>query len=141
MNNLQRYAPGLAGRLTPVFFGSAVNNFGVQLLLDAFLDIAPAPRPRAPDAPRSLVIPGSWPAARHPLHVFLRRHGRESREEAVRGRLPRLQRPHRLGEVHAEGREPLQHGVRPGAVGERQVRARSSRRRQDEARGALRQAG
>ena len=30
--------PVLAGRLTPVFFGSAVNNFGVQLLLDGFLE-------------------------------------------------------------------------------------------------------
>ncbi len=37
----------LAGELTPVFFGSAVNNFGVQLLLDAFLDLAPSPQPRA----------------------------------------------------------------------------------------------
>lgn len=37
----------LAGKLTPVFFGSAVNNFGVQLLLDAFLELAPTPRPRA----------------------------------------------------------------------------------------------
>jgi peptide chain release factor 3 len=36
----------LAGRLTPVFFGSAVHNFGVELLLDAFLDLAPAPLPR-----------------------------------------------------------------------------------------------
>jgi len=36
----------LAGKLTPVFFGSAVNNFGVQLLLDSFLDTAPSPRPR-----------------------------------------------------------------------------------------------
>jgi peptide chain release factor 3 len=36
----------LAGQLTPVFFGSAVNNFGVQLLLDAFLELAPSPRPR-----------------------------------------------------------------------------------------------
>jgi peptide chain release factor 3 len=34
------------GHLTPVLFGSAVNNFGVQLLLDAFLDFAPAPQPR-----------------------------------------------------------------------------------------------
>lgn len=33
----------LAGQLTPVFFGSAVNNFGVQLLLDAFLELAPSP--------------------------------------------------------------------------------------------------
>jgi peptide chain release factor 3 len=36
----------LAGTLTPVFFGSAVNNFGVQLLLDSFLTYSTAPRPR-----------------------------------------------------------------------------------------------
>ena len=36
----------LRGELTPVFFGSAVNNFGVQLLLDSFLELAPGPRPR-----------------------------------------------------------------------------------------------
>ncbi len=34
------------GTLTPVFFGSAANNFGVQLLLDNFLDLAPPPAPR-----------------------------------------------------------------------------------------------
>jgi len=37
----------LAGRQSPVFFGSAVNNFGVQPLLDFFVEHAPAPRPRA----------------------------------------------------------------------------------------------
>jgi peptide chain release factor 3 len=37
----------LAGRQTPVFFGSAVNNFGVQLLLDFFVEHAPSPQPRA----------------------------------------------------------------------------------------------
>ena len=37
------------GQLTPVFFGSAVNNFGVQLLLDGFLEHASAPRPRSVD--------------------------------------------------------------------------------------------
>jgi peptide chain release factor 3 len=36
----------LAGRTTPVFFGSAINNFGVQLLLDGFLKNAPAPKAR-----------------------------------------------------------------------------------------------
>jgi len=36
----------LAGRLTPVFFGSAANNFGVQLLLDRFLELSPPPIPR-----------------------------------------------------------------------------------------------
>lgn len=37
----------LAGRQTPVFFGSAVNNFGVQPLLDFFVEHAPSPLPRA----------------------------------------------------------------------------------------------
>jgi peptide chain release factor 3 len=35
-----------AGRQTPVFFGSAVNNFGVQELLDSFVEVAPGPQPR-----------------------------------------------------------------------------------------------
>jgi peptide chain release factor 3 len=35
----------LAGELAPVFFGSAVNNFGVRELLDCFIQIAPSPRP------------------------------------------------------------------------------------------------
>jgi len=35
-----------AGKLTPVFFGSAVNNFGVQSFLDSFLDHAPPPTSR-----------------------------------------------------------------------------------------------
>jgi peptide chain release factor 3 len=34
------------GELTPVFFGSAANNFGVQMLLDAFLTMAPPPGSR-----------------------------------------------------------------------------------------------
>ena len=37
----------LAGRQVPVFFGSAVNNFGVQPLLDFFVEHAPGPQPRA----------------------------------------------------------------------------------------------
>jgi peptide chain release factor 3 len=36
----------LSGKQTPVFFGSAVNNFGVQPLLDFFVEQAPSPRPR-----------------------------------------------------------------------------------------------
>lgn len=36
----------LAGELSPVFFGSAINNFGVRELLDCFVDIAPGPLPR-----------------------------------------------------------------------------------------------
>lgn len=36
----------LKGSQTPVFFGSAINNFGVREMLDAFVEIAPAPLPR-----------------------------------------------------------------------------------------------
>ncbi len=39
----------LQGRLQPVFFGSALNNFGVRELLDCFIDIAPSPRPKESD--------------------------------------------------------------------------------------------
>jgi peptide chain release factor 3 len=41
--NLDDY---LTGKTAPVFFGSAVNNFGVKEMLDTFVRIAPTPRPR-----------------------------------------------------------------------------------------------
>ena len=37
----------LKGNQTPVFFGSAINNFGVKEMLDAFVEMAPHPGPRA----------------------------------------------------------------------------------------------
>ena len=40
--NVQDY---LDAKVAPVFFGSALNNFGVQELLDCFVKIAPSPRP------------------------------------------------------------------------------------------------
>lgn len=46
----------LAGKLQPVFFGSALNNFGVRELLDCFVRIAPPPRPKESDT--RLVNPG-----------------------------------------------------------------------------------
>jgi len=49
----------LGGQVTPVFFGSAMNNFGVEPFLDRFVDLAPPPRARPtsagllePDEPR-----------------------------------------------------------------------------------------
>ncbi len=45
-----------AGLLAPVFFGSAVNNFGVKELLDTFIRIAPEPQPR--EAVERVVEPG-----------------------------------------------------------------------------------
>ncbi len=37
----------LNGQQTPLFFGSAINNFGVKEVLDALSELAPAPKPRA----------------------------------------------------------------------------------------------
>ena len=37
----------LKGSQTPVFFGSAINNFGVKEMLEAFVELAPPPGPRA----------------------------------------------------------------------------------------------
>ena len=45
----------LQGLQTPVFFGSAINNFGILELLDAFADYAPSPKPR--EAEQRLVAP------------------------------------------------------------------------------------
>ena len=36
----------LRGELTPVFFGSALTNFGLEPFIDRFLELAPPPRPR-----------------------------------------------------------------------------------------------
>ena len=45
----------LNGHLHPVFFGSALNNFGVRELLDCFIEIAPIPQPKESDT--RLVFP------------------------------------------------------------------------------------
>ena len=42
--NLDDY---LSGKMTPVYFGSAINNFGIRELLDDFAKYAPGPMPRA----------------------------------------------------------------------------------------------
>ena len=51
----------LAGEVSPVFFGSALTNFGVRLLLDAVVDLAPSPAPRYDknNAPRQVDAPFS----------------------------------------------------------------------------------
>jgi len=73
----------LAGRQTPMFFGSAVNNFGVQEVLDALVDLAPAPGPRVavqrevqPDEPKFTGVVFKIQANMDPAHrdriAFLR---------------------------------------------------------------------
>jgi len=49
----------LAGRQTPVFFGSGINNFGVQEILQALVDWAPPPQPR--DGGTRVVHPAEAP--------------------------------------------------------------------------------
>jgi peptide chain release factor 3 len=48
----------LRGSVTPVFFGSAVTNFGVQLFLDEFIEMAPAPTRRAGIDPAQAAFTG-----------------------------------------------------------------------------------
>ena len=102
----------LAGRLTPVFFGSAVNNFGVQLLLDSFLAHSTAPRsrsagatPLALDDPRFSGFVFKIQANMDPKHrdriAFLRIcSGRFTRDMAVThvqsGKKVRLSSSHKL---------------------------------------------
>ncbi len=65
----------LEGHQTPMFFGSAVNNFGVQEVLDALVDLAPAPGPRAaiqrivqPDEPKLTGVVFKIQANMDPAH-------------------------------------------------------------------------
>ena len=52
-----------AGKLTPVFFGSAMNNFGVQLLLDGFTQLGLPPQPRvASDGEHDVPVDPADPA-------------------------------------------------------------------------------
>jgi len=73
----------LAGRQTPVLFGSAINNFGVQEVLDALVDFAPPPAGRAaaersvaPDEPKVAGVVFKIQANMDPQHrdrvAFLR---------------------------------------------------------------------
>ncbi|WP_310387923.1 peptide chain release factor 3 [Roseateles sp.] len=73
----------LSGKLTPMFFGSAVNNFGVQEILDALVELAPPPAERAamqrvvqPDEPKFTGVVFKIQANMDPSHrdriAFLR---------------------------------------------------------------------
>jgi peptide chain release factor 3 len=50
----------LTGQLTPVFFGSAINNFGIAELLDAIADYAPSPLPRSAEQRQVLATEPSF---------------------------------------------------------------------------------
>jgi peptide chain release factor 3 len=116
------------GAVTPVFFGSALNNFGVEPFLRALLDLAPPPEPRASD--RGPIDPIDEPfsgfvfkiqANMDPLHrdrmAFIRVcSGRFEKDMQVfsprLGRSIRMTRPHR---VFARERETVAEAY-PGDV-------------------------
>ena len=65
----------LAGHQTPMFFGSAINNFGVQEVLDALVDLAPPPSSRVavqrvvqPDEPKFTGVVFKIQANMDPAH-------------------------------------------------------------------------
>jgi peptide chain release factor 3 len=122
------HAHFLAGEMMPVFFGSALNNFGIEPFLAALLALAPPPGPRHSD--RGLIDPINAPfsgfvfkiqANMDPLHrdcmAFLRIcSGRFTKDMSVYhprlGRAIRMTRPHR---VFARERETMTEAV-PGDV-------------------------
>jgi peptide chain release factor 3 len=119
----------LRGEQTPVFFGSAMNNFGVQLMLDTFLDRSAPPQPRqvdgrtiAPDAAFSGFI-FKIQANMDPRHrdriAFLRIcSGRFSRDMTVThartGKRVRLSSAHKL---FAQERETVDEAYAGDVIG------------------------
>jgi peptide chain release factor 3 len=120
----------LAGKVTPVFFGSALNNFGVEPFLAAVLELAPPPTARRSD--RGPIDPASdrfsgfvfkIQANMDPQHrdcvAFVRVcSGRFRRDMVVHharmGRKVRLTRPHRL---FARERETVEEAFAGDVVG------------------------
>ncbi len=118
----------LAGGLTPVFFGSALNNFGVEPFLRAIVGLAPPPGPR--ESSKGMITPSGEPfsgiifkiqANMDPQHrdrmAFLRVcSGRFEKDLMVHhprlNRKVRMARPHRL---FARDRETLEEAF-PGDV-------------------------
>jgi len=120
----ERVAKGL---LTPVFFGSALTNFGVELFLKRFLDMAPSPMPResnkgeiAPSAPFSGFV-FKIQANMDPNHrdriAFMRVvSGRFEKDmEASHSRLNRRLRLSRPQRLFAQDRETVEEAY-PGDI-------------------------
>jgi len=120
----------LRGEVTPVFFGSALNNFGVEPFIEALRDLAPPPGPHMtdtrivePDAEEFSGFIFKIQANMDPLHrdrmAFLRVcSGRFEKDMTVyHPRLKktmRLSRPHRL---FAQDRETVEEGYAGDVVG------------------------
>jgi peptide chain release factor 3 len=119
------------GEVTPVFFGSAVTNFGVQLFFDRFVELAPPPGPIetvdngtvCPDGEEFSGFVFKIQANMDPMHrdrvAFLRVcSGRFERDMQVfhprLGKKIRLTRPHKL---FAQGRETIEEAYAGDIIG------------------------
>ena len=116
----------LSGAVTPVFFGSAVTNFGVELFLDAFVEIAPEPAARAgvpPDDPEFSGFVFKIQANMDPRHrdrvAFVRVcSGKFERDMTVRnGRTGKAVRLARAMRLFADERESLEAAYAGDVVG------------------------
>jgi len=116
----------LAGTITPVFFGSAVTNFGVQLFLDSFVEMAPPPAARAgipPENPEFSAFVFKIQANMDPRHrdriAFVRVcSGRFERDMTVRnGRTGKDVRLSRAMRLFADERESLDAAYAGDVVG------------------------
>ncbi|NJN72758.1 MAG: peptide chain release factor 3 [Limnothrix sp. RL_2_0] len=119
-----------AGKQTPIFFGSAMTNFGVQLFLDAFLEYALKPEPRAsslgdlePTYPEFTGFVFKLQANMDPKHrdrvAFVRVcTGKFEKDMTVShartGKTVRLSRPQKL---FAQGRESLEEAYAGDVIG------------------------
>ncbi len=126
-------ADAARGGTTPVFFGSAVNNFGVELLLSALLEHAPAPAPRRAVSGSTVAVDGPFSAfvfkiqgnmdPRHRDRVAFARvvSGRFTRDLPVRhsgtGRVFRLANAHKIFGREREVLEEAYAGDVIGLVG------------------------
>jgi peptide chain release factor 3 len=116
----------MSGKITPVFFGSAVTNFGVELFLDAFVEMAPAPVSRAGVDPADAAFTGfvfKIQANMDPRHrdrvAFVRIcSGEFARDMTVRnGRTGATLRLSRAMRLFADERESLETAYAGDVVG------------------------
>ena len=110
------HAAFLAGKQTPVFFGSAINNFGVHEILDALADLAPPPEPARRDPARGVALRGQ--VQRRRVQDPGQHGPRPPRPHRLRARVLRAVRarhaPH--GGAQRQGHPPGQRRVLPVAA-------------------------
>ena len=118
------------GRQTPVFFGSALTNFGVRMLLEGFAELAPSPRPQPTLSGDVLAVDQPFAAQifkvqanmnpRHRDRVAFMRVNAGRFERGMTATLARTGRPFQLKYAHqafAAERDTVEHAVAGDIVG------------------------